>query len=169
MRRHLPHFELNSEFKMIIRTAVLGVIALLGVAVLGRTLPAVPAPHPFVVTDHGAAGDSLKAAIVWTQPTDSATLGKADSTTYDVRVTKAAAFWGGKLIAANTDTPRRVTGTADSLKLLLPGVGDSVDIQVKNFRQWRKGDASIAGSAAARFKRTNAPPPNSPTLRVSSF
>lgn len=159
--RRLPYLsQFNSEFRMRILSWLSVVYALF-----------VPAPKPFVVTDHGAAGDSLKVAIVWTEPTDSATLGKADSTTYTLRVSKAAVFWGGKTIAANIDVPRRVLAgvTGDSLKTKLPVVGDSVDIQIKNFRQCRKGDCSIAGSAAARWKRTNAPPPNAPTLRTSSF
>lgn len=134
---------------------------------LGKALPG----RWLVMTGDALVGDSLKAVINWSAPTDSAELGKADSTLYEITINKAALWWGGKAIAANTLTPRRIVGAGngDSLRLKRPAVGDSVTFTIIKFRQCRKNECALPGSSAWTYKRSNAPPPTSPTIRTTAY
>lgn len=150
---------------------VIAVSAALGAIALPKTLPS-PFPLTLAVDEWygNAAGDSLKYVITWKQPTDSATLGKIDSTFYRFVSNKGVTFFGSSgLTTPGTGLRRTVKGLGDSLKLVKPAVGDSATFQISNFQECRKGDCSVPGSAAWKYRRSYAPPPASPDVQITEF
>lgn len=120
----------------------------------------------------GAAGDSLRYVIMWKQPPDTASKGKIDSTFFRFTSSKGVTFYGSSgVLAANTPVRRSLSAgvLADSLKLAKTALGDSVTFQVSNFVQCRKGDCSVPGSLAWKYRETFAPPPAAPTVRIETF
>lgn len=134
-------------------------------------------PTPFPLTLHvdewygNAAGDSLKYVVTWKQPADSAIAGKIDSTFYRFVSNKGVTFFGSTGVTTPDQGLRRTVkpGLADSLKLVKPAIGDSAVFQISNFTECRKGDCSIPGSAAWKYKRSFAPPPAAPTIQITEF
>lgn len=113
------------------------------------------------------AGDSIKYVIFWKEAADSAALGKVDSTFYRLTATKAVVFYPAKPLAASTPLRRSFAAGvfADSFKMAKPAPGDSAVFQITNFVQCRKGDCSVAGSAAWRYRSSYAPPASAPGIR----
>lgn len=150
---------------------VIAVSAAFGTLVLPKTLPS-PFPLTLAVDEWygNVAGDSLKYVITWKQPADSATLGKIDSTFYRFVSNKGVTFFGSSgLTTPGTGLRRTVKGLGDSLKLVKPAVGDSATFQITNFQECRKGDCSVPGSAAWKYRRSYAPPPASPDVQITEF
>jgi hypothetical protein len=120
----------------------------------------------------GAVGDSLRYVVMWKQPPDTASKGKIDSTFYRFTATKGVTFYGSSgVLTPNTPVRRSLNAgvLADSLKLAKTALGDSVVFQITNFVQCRKGDCSLPGALAWKYRETFAPPPASPTVRIETF
>jgi hypothetical protein len=100
-----------------------------GALFLPRTLPS---PFPLTLAPdeyYGAAADSLKYVISWKEPSDTAALGKVDSTFFRFVSSKGVTFFGSTgLTTPNVAVRRTSTGHADSLKLAKPPVGGQRDL-----------------------------------------
>lgn len=104
------------------------------------------------------AFDSLRVIVEWSHPTDG--LGEEDSTVFNIKASKAIRFSGGGSVAPNTYRRRKhlASRTADTFRVTMPALGDSVIWQADSIRQCRQGACSVPGSAAWGYLRSAAPP-----------
>lgn len=134
---------------------------MLGATVFGCVAAAIAAATPpTVVSAEAVAFDSVKVKFEWQQPQDGR--GNADSTLFRVRVSKPWRTYASTTVKNAATWYRIVHGSnelADSLKLALTTIGDSVIFEADSIRQCRRGVCSVPGSASFRYVRPDNPPP----------
>jgi hypothetical protein len=102
--------------------------------------------------------DSLRVVISWSHIQDS--LGQEDSTVMRVQSTAAFRLPNSNLIAADTWKRRKhlPNRLADTFRLAMPALGDSVFFQADSVMQCRLGLCSSPGGAGWGYRRTVKPP-----------
>lgn len=104
------------------------------------------------------ANDSLRVVVTWAEPAD--TFGVSDSTMFRIRASRTIRFMGGGTVAPETWRRRKHAAgkLADTFKVAMPGVGDSVMFRADSIQQCRRSACSVPGSAAWGYQRSAAPP-----------
>lgn len=102
--------------------------------------------------------DSLRVVVMWGHPSDG--LGNEDSTLFRIKASKPIRFMGGGTAAADQWKNRmgRTARTADTFKVAMPALGDSIMWQADSIRQCRMNACSVPGSAGWGYLRSAAPP-----------
>lgn len=110
------------------------------------------------VTASRMAGDSLRVVVAWEHPTDGG--GLEDSTLFRIKASNTIRLSGGGTVTPDTWRRRRWSNktTADTFRVLMPPLGDSILWKADSISQCRKGDCSVPGGAGWAYLRSAAPP-----------